>query len=506
MTIGARFRDALSVLFARGSAENPANPLTWGNLGPGDSPNPLTIGAVYRAVDLISSAVGKLPLCVFARTPTGREKSVDDPAYNLLRYRPNTNMGAMTFRRTLQAQALLQGGGFAWIERETRGAGAGRPVALYPLDPTATYPVRENGDLKYVTTIGGTLHRFDPSSVLHIRGLGGDGLTGYSVIRQAAESFGIASESTRYVNLFFKNAARPSVTLEVPAKLTDEQVRQWHVEWEKMTSGKNLHGMAVLSGGAKATPFSVSAQDAQLVETMKWSLTDIANWFGVPPHKVGDSTRAGYKGLEEENMSYLSDTLDPWLVTWEEECREKLLSEDAKAQDSKYVEFSREALLRTNLTARGIYYRTALAGHPWMTVNEVRQRENMNNAEGGDFDEIVPPTNNFGEPAEPAGTVDPADTETDPEDAPPTGNARAIAAAREALGDAVRRMEKRLRVHWGKAKTEADREAYRDTWEDLHGGVIRDALRPTATVVEALTGEAGLVESTLTAIRTEVES
>ena len=250
----------------------------------------------------------------------------------------------------------------------------------------------------YVTqTDNGQMFRLQPENVLHIRGLGWDGLNGWGVIEYATNTINIAFNSAEHQAKFFENNAVPGSVIECPTNMKPDQMERLRREWEKMHGGSsNAYKTAILAGGLKFNQIAMSAKDAELIETMKFSLTDVANWFNLPPHKLGSDAKSSYNSLEQENQSFLDDCLDNWLVTWEEECWDKLLTENQKKAGNFYVEFNRAALVRADLRTRAEYYAKATGGAAWMSINEIRRRENLNNAEGDlDYDKVQQPTNNF---------------------------------------------------------------------------------------------------------------
>lgn len=402
-------------LHSRASIENPAfnlsDPAAYDNLGASPSSAGVRVGErealsyppMWRGINLISRDVGKLPLVVYERSGEGKNRAVAHPAYNILRYSPNAYAEAFILKQTVQAHALLRGNGYLYVFRNAGGV----PLELLILDPSTTYPVRENGVLWYVTTVGGEDRRLSSSDVIHIRGLGFDGLVGYDAITYMRECLGRGIAAATFASMYFKNSARPSVVLEHPMRLSEAAQKRLREGWQSMHAGiENSHRMAILEEGAKLHAFSADAKDAQLLEMRQFEIRDVANLLGVPPHKLGDTSRQGYNSLEQENQSYLDDAIDPWLVVWEEACRSKLLTEQEKRDDSHVIEFLRNALVRADIKSRSDFYAKATAGHPFMTVNEVRSRENLNPLDG--YDEIAKPTNNFGGDGEPAADV-PAD-------------------------------------------------------------------------------------------------
>jgi HK97 family phage portal protein len=400
------------VRLASRSLENPSislqDPSAWDDFsggGPSDSGvrvnerTALTYDAVWRAINLISRDVGKLPTMVYKRDGKGKSRDTDHPAFRLLRWKPNEYMGAFTFKQTLMAHVLLRGNGYAYIFRNADGT----PQSLLPLMPDRTYPVRENSRLWYVTTVSLSSGQGQPiqteqrklvaEDVLHFRGLGHDGLSGYDVISYARDSIGLGLAARKFGALVFANGAEPALILEHPNRLSAQASKNLRESWGKMHRGiDKSHTVAILEEGMTAKPYSFSAKQAQLLEAREFSLLEVANWFHLPPHKVGHTARTSFSSLEQEQASYLSESLDPWLIGIEEEFIDKLLTEDQKQADTHTVEFLRQALLRSDLTARTSYYVSAIQ-NSWMSPDEVRALENMNPREDGKGNQYLTPMN-----------------------------------------------------------------------------------------------------------------
>jgi len=442
--------------------------------------------AVYRGVNLIATSVAKLALNVWDRKT--REIDREHPAHALLRRRSNPEMTAFVLKQTLIGHAILQGNGYAYILRR----GDGTPLELRLLMPDRTFAVRENGQLRYVTTLGGTLEaggeprKLDPGDVIHIRGLGWDGLSGYSVVNLGADELGLAIGGVKYGAKYFKNAVSPSLVLTFPQQLSDKAYARLVANWEKMKAGlENAHKPTILEEGGSLNPFAIDPAKAQLIESRKFDLVAIANLLGLPVHKVGGEGRTAYGSLEQENQSFLDESLDGWLCNIETEAEEKLLTEEEKAEESKSIEFNRQALVKANITQRYAAYRTALGGAPFMAPNEARARENMPPVEGGD--EIPKPLNlgqggiNNDPKKKPTDDpdVDPADDESEDD------SQRALRSAhRQLLQDAVRRMCRRLGTHLAKRDAAAAK-AWLATCDAEHGDVVREALGPIEAVLQA---------------------
>jgi HK97 family phage portal protein len=401
----------------------------------------LGYSAVWRAVNLIAGDVGRLPVGVFRRGDDGRKPDGGHPAAKVLR-RPNEYMTPVVFRRTIQAHALLDGNGYAAV---IRGVDA-EPLELLPLDPCRTWPVRVGGCLWYVSEAGEPipgkrrrrgLVKLLGSDVIHIPGLGYDGLCGYSVVRVLRETFGTALAARDYGSRFFANDAQPGLAIEVPAGMKPEAIDKVRTSWAAIHQGlKKAHATAILREGMKLVPYGrTNARDAQLLENRAFDAREIANVFGVPAHKLGDPSKTAYNSLESENQSYLDDTLDGWLTVWEQELGVKLLSEFEKLTDSHAIEFNRRALLRTNLAERGTYYSQALnAG--WMNPDEIREEEGRNPIPDGSGKAYTRPVNvgpvagPAAAPPEPAADPAPA-----PADAPAAAESGSATGAVQAAAD-----------------------------------------------------------------------
>lgn len=342
----------------------------------------------WRGINLISRDVGKLPLVVYKRNGPGKEPDKSHMSYQLLRYRANNELlSAFTFKQTLQSHAMSYGNGYAWILRN----GAAVPLELIVLNPLECWPFRENGRLWYAVRVGMSLRRVNPTEIFHLKGLSPDGLVGYSVYQKAKESIGEGRAAQEYGSRFFRNAARPSVVIEVPGTMTDAAQRAFLAAWEKMHTGlESSHRTAILTSGATLKPFSTNARDSQMHEIRKFNLVDIANFIGVPVHKVGGEGRTAFASLEQENQAYLDESLDPWLVCWEFEAREKLLTEDQKNNDTHVIEFTRNALVRADITSRFNAYQIGIRSGI-VCRDEVRAKENMNPLPDGEGQKFFAP-------------------------------------------------------------------------------------------------------------------
>lgn len=331
----------------------------------------LTLSAVWNAVGLISDTVAGFPWHVMRRKPDGtKEHNIGGPVDRLLHTRPNPEMTPYTFRQTLTSHRLLWGNGYAEIERNNAGA----PIALWPLPPDRVDVVRDARGLAYqVRTDAGEVFQLPAENVLHIRGLGFDGIVGYSVIAFARESFGLGLATEQVGAAVFGNGLRPGGQLELDGRLTPEARKQLRKEVEGRHRGpQNAGSVMILEKGTKFTPSMIPPDDAQWIEARKFQVTEVARWFHVPPHKIGDLEKATFSNIAEQNIDFVQSAIMPIVLGWEQEANWKLL-----ALDALFTKMNMRSLLRGNPTQQSEFYRTMINAGVF-SVNEVRELEDMN--------------------------------------------------------------------------------------------------------------------------------
>lgn len=346
--------------------------------------------AVYSCVRILAEAIAGLPLHLYRyRDDGGKEKAIDHPLYLLLHDEPNPEMSSFVFRETLMTHLLLWGNAYAQIIRN----GKGEVVALYPLMPNKMSVDRDSDGHLYYTyqrsneealIAEGTKVVLSPKDVLHIPGLGFDGLVGYSPIAMAKNAIGLAIATEEYGSKFFANGATPSGILEYPGTVKNpEKVRD---SWTRGFSGSgNAHKVAVLEEGMKYTPISISPEQAQFLETRKFQINEIARIFRVPPHMVGDLDKSSFSNIEQQSLEFVKYTLDPWVVRWEQSIQRTLLQDEEKPR--YFVKFNLEGLLRGDYQSRMNGYATARQ-NGWMSANDIRELENLDRIppeSGGDL-------------------------------------------------------------------------------------------------------------------------
>ncbi len=338
----------------------------------------MSLSAYFAAIRNIAEDVGKLPCSLYQRVGVnGRQLVLGNPVANLIDGQANPEMAAGTLRETLTGNALGWGNGYAEIQR----AGAGRPVALWPIHPSRVRVRRaENGlfyDISLTEGIVGIRAVSLPATdMLHLRGLGDEGPCGLSVLRLASESIGLGLAAQDFGAAFFGNGATPGGILVHPGKLKEDAQKRLRESWQAMHSGpENSNKIGVLEEGMKYERTGIPPDEAQFLETRQFQVEEIARWFRIPPHKIGHLAKSSFSNIEHQSLEYVQDTLLAWLVRFEREAERKLLDDRDRAQF--IIEHNVSAALRGDATSRSNYYRTMISTG-MLTLNEARAMENLN--------------------------------------------------------------------------------------------------------------------------------
>lgn len=346
--------------------------------------------AVYACVRILSESVASLPLHVYKyRDGGGKEIQPAHYLYPILHDNPNPEMTSFVFRETLMSHLLVWGNAYAQIVRDGRG----RVLSMYPLLPnrvevdravsgSLVYTYRLNTDDPQYTN--STTLTLGPDDVLHIPGLGYDGLIGYSPIAMAKNAIGMALATEEYGATFFANGANPGGVLEHPGTIKDPQ--KVKDSWNSAYQGNgNAHRVAVLEEGMSYKTIGIPPEQAQFLETRKFQLNEIARIFRVPPHMVGDLDRSSFSNIEQQSLEFVKYTLDPWVIRWEQAFQKSLILPSEK--NSHFVKFNVDGLLRGDYAKRMNGYALARQ-NGWMSANDIREMENLNRIpaeEGGDL-------------------------------------------------------------------------------------------------------------------------
>ncbi len=347
--------------------------------------------AVYACVRILSEAIASLPLHVYSyKDGGGKQMEINHPLYKVLHDEPNPEMTSFTFFEVMMCHLLLHGNAYAQIIKN----GKGEVVALYPLLPNQMDVERdEKGRLQYIYTrqsdenpnfkdLGQIILKYE--DVMHIPGLGFDGLIGYSPIAMAKNAVGLTIAAEEYGSAFMKNGASPGGVLEHPGVLKNpEKVRE---SWNEIYRGSgNGHKVAVLEEGMHFTPITLKPDELQFLETRKFQLDEIARLYRIPPHLIGDLEHATFSNIENQSLEFVKYTLDPWLIRLERAMQKALLLPSEKG---KYIiKFNVDGLLRGDYASRMQGYAVGRQ-NGWFSANDIREMENMNpipDEEGGNL-------------------------------------------------------------------------------------------------------------------------
>lgn len=358
--------------------------------------------AVWRCVNLIAGAVARAPLNTYRRTPSGKVRATDHYLWPLLRYQANPFMTSYRFKRLMQTWLLLYGNAYAEIEINGRG----QVVALWPWRPDRVHLTgwsAEDLAYHYITEEGDQVTLPGPY-ILHLRGLEMDGIMGLDPISQARQSLGLGAAAEQYGARFFSNNGRPGGFISHPAKLGADAKKNLTEAYESLHRGlRGAHRVAILEEGMKFVDVGIPPENMQFLETRKFQAIDIARLFGVPPHKIAEMDKATFSNIEHQAIEFVTDCLADWCANWEAECSHSLLSQREAADI--VIEFNLDALMKGDLASRNRAYATGRQWG-WLSVNEIRERENLNSI-GPDGDRYMEPLN-----MQPLGTFpddDPAD-------------------------------------------------------------------------------------------------
>ena len=369
-----------SFLFGRTTSGKPVNERTA-----------MQTTAVYACVRILAEAVASLPLHVYEYQDDGGKKLVHDhPLYYLLHDEPNPEMTSFVFRETLMSHLLIWGNAYAQIIRD----GAGRVLGLYPLLPDKMdvqrddkgniyYEYSRNSDENPMFKEYGDI-RLKAEDVLHIPGLGFDGLIGYSPIAMAKNAVGMTLACEEYGASFFANGANPGGVLEHPGVLKDpSKVRE---SWNSVYRGvNNAHKIAVLEEGMKYQQIGIPPEEAQFLETRKFQINEIARLYRIPPHMVGDLDKSSFSNIEQQSLEFVKYTLDPWVIRWEQSLQRSLLLPGEKGK--YFIKLNVDGLLRGDYQSRMNGYAVGRQ-NGWFSANDIREMENMNpipDEEGGNL-------------------------------------------------------------------------------------------------------------------------
>ncbi|HEY9369259.1 phage portal protein [Streptomyces sp.] len=376
----------------------------------------LHYGPFFAGVNVISGDLASLPLITYERLERGKRRATDHPLYPLLHDAANDVMSAMAFRQTLMGHVLTWGNGYAEVVRQ-----GGKVTALWPLRPDRVKPrVKRDGPgrvrlvYEYIDPVHGIKDTLLPDEVLHIAGLGGDGIRGWSVVRLAREAIGLGIATEKFGGTWFGNGSRPGGFVKHPGTLGDSAYNRLKASFENRHRGlDNANRVAILEEGMEWQQVGIPPEDAQFLETRRFGVTEMARWLRLPPHKIADLERATFSNIESQQLDYVTSALRVWFVAWEQAISLRLLGQQERGRF--FAEHLADALLRGDLKTR---YEAYAIGRNWgwLSADDVAEMENRNPLPDGRGEVYMVPFNMM-----PAPTPQQADALNDDE-----GRARAL--------------------------------------------------------------------------------
>lgn len=338
----------------------------------------MLLSAVYRAVEIVSDGVAQLPFEPYINDANGyKTKLTNQPIYNILNKQPNVRMSRHTFLKIMVTSMLLRGNAYAYIKRDTQGNI--EQIIYIPSEyVTIVPPTFLDEPVKY--SIAGLQGEVEAKDLIHILNYSVDGVQGMSTISFARHTLGLAHDSEQHARSFFAGGANVGGILTVQSSLTSKQKQELKQSWQQAFSPETgtPNGVAVLEGNQSFQPISINPKDSQLIETRQFNVVEIARWFGVSPTKLFDLSKSSYSTLEQSNLSFLTDTLQPILSKFEQEFNRKIFTAtniEAKFDTSK--------LLRADKAGLASYYNT-LFNIGVMSPNEIRKELDLTVIEYGD--------------------------------------------------------------------------------------------------------------------------
>lgn len=352
----------------------------------------MQVATVFACVYAISDDLGKLPIRVYREINDDGDKQRErgHPVEVLLNHRPNPWMTPKVFRMTMSKHRLLWGNAFAEIVFD----GAGRPAALYPIEPWRVWiEITVDGRLLYHVS-----HRtkpevtLDPEQIFHLKGISHDGITGISVLQAAREAIGTSVASERAASGLFRRGLLPAGVFQTDKKLQEIPLKNLRESLEKMYGGSaNAARAMVLDDGLKYTSATMPGKDAQWLESRQFSIPELCRFFRVPPHMVGDLSRSTNNNIEQQSLEYAIYTLLGHCVDWEQEAEAKLFTERERAKFYQ-IEHDLDVLLRGDAKTRA---EVMAKGRQWgyYTSNDCRRMDGKSPLEGLAGSQILVPVN-----------------------------------------------------------------------------------------------------------------
>jgi len=330
------------------------------------------LSAHFACVRLIATTIASLPIHIYERTANGKRIRNDHPAARLLRIKPNSEMTAFSFLESMQAQISNRGKALAELNFDRKG----NISEIWPIAPGLCEPRRKdkNGPIEYWFPNSGIA--LPAWKILHIPGLGFDGINSFSPVQLFRQNFGFGLAVEEFGSRFFGQGTNIGGWLEHPGKLSKEAYERVKSDMKEKYAGlQRSHGVVILDEGMKYSKLGMPLEDAQFIQSRKFTATDMARIHGVPPHLIGDLEKATFSNIEEQGIEAVVYSFRPWAVRWEQALNAKIFS--GEEQDRYYIKIELDGLLRGNTETRYKAYSIGLQ-QGFLNADEVREKEDMN--------------------------------------------------------------------------------------------------------------------------------
>lgn len=350
----------------------------------------LQYSAVWNAVELISSTIAALPLQLYQQQGKTKTLASDRKIFRVMHSAWNPYMSAKRGREVQIAHVLLWGNGYAEKVRD----GNGEVIALWPIHPSRVTPQMRAGQLVYDIRLpnSGETVTLLRDSVLHILGPSDDGFVGYSRIAMARKCIGLGMALETFGSRYFGAGTHPGVIVSHPGQLSAQAHQNMQDALNAVYSGLgNSHRLMLLEEGLKIEKLGIPPNDSQFLESRQFTVTDVARWFGVPPHKLKDLTRSSFSNIESEQRSFYTDRILPDVIELEQAYDMQLLTDGDRMNYGRgrlYFKHSAKGILRADVAAQSAFY-GAMLDRGVMSINEVRELEDLDPIPGGDI-HLVP--------------------------------------------------------------------------------------------------------------------
>ena len=372
--------DFITNLFTRKAKKDEQRGLSINSIFPNsttiDNDKALTLTAVWCAIRLLSESVSSLPCSVYTKQANGdKVEDTKSRIYNLLKYSPNNYQNKITFFEYIMMSICTDGNSYVQIVRD----GSGRPSQLIPISPDTVDVVINDGELFYQIDSVGIL---DSADVLHFKTLTDNGIDGISPIDQCKKALSWGLNVEEFGDTFFKNGAKPSSVLSTDRALSEQAIERLKNSFSNTYAKlKNSNSTIILEEGLAFKPISISPEQAQFLSSRQFGIEEVARIFNIPPHMLKDLSKSSFNNIEMQSQEFVTYTLKPYITRLENEMNYKLFRTNEVGKT--FIEFNLNGLLRGDVKTRNEAYKTAIT-NGYMSINEVRQKENLNSIEGGD--------------------------------------------------------------------------------------------------------------------------